>query len=121
MLTPSALRAWYVVHKWTSLVSTLFLLLLCITGLPLIFSHELDHALGNVVDPPESGAGITPGARASLDDIVAAARAREPAHAVQFVSRDPDEPDAWFVALSLCEPSMSGARRSLWRLRARSG
>jgi uncharacterized iron-regulated membrane protein len=99
MLTPSALRAWYVVHKWTSLVSTLFLLLLCITGLPLIFHHELDHALGNVVDPPELGAGIAPGARASLDEIVAAARAREPSHAVQFVSRDPDEPDAWFVVL----------------------
>jgi uncharacterized iron-regulated membrane protein len=99
MLTPSALRGWCIVHKWTSLISTLFLLLLCITGLPLIFHHELDHALGNVVDPPEIRADVAPGERASLDTIVAAARAREPAHAVQFVSRDPDEPDAWFVVL----------------------
>ncbi|HTV23557.1 MAG TPA: PepSY domain-containing protein [Polyangiaceae bacterium] len=99
MLTPSALRSWYVVHKWTSLVSTLFLLLLCISGLPLIFHHELDHALGNVIDPPESAAGVAPGERANLDAIVAAARARKPEHAVQFVSRDADEPDAWFVGL----------------------
>ena len=42
-------RAWYAVHKWTSLVSTLFLLMLCVTGLPLIFSHEINHALGNSV------------------------------------------------------------------------
>jgi uncharacterized iron-regulated membrane protein len=35
-----------VVHTWSSLVSTLFLLLLCITGLPLIFHHEIDELLG---------------------------------------------------------------------------
>jgi uncharacterized iron-regulated membrane protein len=87
MLQTSALRKWLVVHKWTSLISTLFLLLLCITGLPLIFHHELDHALGNSVDPPEHPAGLTsPEQRASLDDIVAAARARRP--------------DAWFISLA---------------------
>jgi uncharacterized iron-regulated membrane protein len=32
-----SLRFWTVIHTWTSLVSTLFLLMLCITGLPLIF------------------------------------------------------------------------------------
>jgi len=41
------LRAWYVVHKWTSLVSTLFLFLICLTGLPLVFSDEIDHALSD--------------------------------------------------------------------------
>ena len=39
----SAAGAW--VHKWTSLVCTVFLLLLCITGLPLIFHHEIDELL----------------------------------------------------------------------------
>jgi len=36
-MTPRSLRRWFVVHKWTSLVCTLFLLMLCVTGLPLIF------------------------------------------------------------------------------------
>jgi uncharacterized iron-regulated membrane protein len=35
-----------VVHTCSSLISTLFLLLLCITGLPLIFHHEIDELLG---------------------------------------------------------------------------
>lgn len=98
MLSSQTIRNWYVVHKWTSLVCTVFLLMLCITGLPLIFYHEIDHALGNSVDPPELAAG-TADAKANLDAIVADARARKPADAVQFVSRDPDEPDAWFVSL----------------------
>jgi len=42
-------RLWSVVHTWSSLISTLFLLLLCLTGLPLIFyrSTQLsDQGLG---------------------------------------------------------------------------
>jgi uncharacterized iron-regulated membrane protein len=96
MLTAASIRTWYVVHKWTSLVCTLFLLMLCITGLPLIFYHEIDHALGNAMDPPERP-GVT--TRANVDDIIAAAYARKPGDAVQFLSRDPDEPDAWFVSM----------------------
>lgn len=96
MLSASSIRGWYLVHKWTSLVCTLFLLMLCITGLPLIFYHEIDHALGASIDPPELP-GVT--ATASLDRIVEAARARRPQDHVQFVSRDPDEPNAWFVSM----------------------
>jgi uncharacterized iron-regulated membrane protein len=96
MLSSRAIKTWYAVHKWTSLVATLFLLLLCVTGLPLVFYHEIDHALGNSVDPPELRDIDT---RASLDGIVAAAAARRPGDAVQFVYRDPEEPDAWFITL----------------------
>jgi uncharacterized iron-regulated membrane protein len=98
MLTAPAIRKWYLVHKWTSLISTLFLLMLCVTGLPLIFYHEIDHALGYSVDPPHLP-DVT--SRASLDEIIDAARSLKPDHAVQFVSRDPDEPDAWFVSLGV--------------------
>ena len=35
-MTPRTLRAWSWLHKWSSLVSTVFLLVLCLTGLPLI-------------------------------------------------------------------------------------
>ena len=46
MLSPTALRRWSWTHKWSSLVCTVFMLLLCITGLPLIFHHEIGHLLG---------------------------------------------------------------------------
>ena len=39
-LKARTVRIWSVVHTWSSLISTLFLLLLCITGLPLIFHHD---------------------------------------------------------------------------------
>lgn len=96
MLSSRAIRGWYLVHKWTSLVCTLFLLMLCITGLPLIFYHEIDHATGYSVEPPELP-GVT--GTVSVDEIVASAQAMRPNDAVRFLSRDPDEPDAWFVSM----------------------
>jgi hypothetical protein len=33
MLSTRSLRVWSWLHKWTSLVSTVFMLLLCLTGL----------------------------------------------------------------------------------------
>ncbi len=95
-MTATSIRRWYLVHKWTSLISTLFLLMLCVTGLPLIFYHEIDHALGYSVDPPERP-GVT--TTASVDKMLEDARARRPQDHVQFLSRDPDEPHAWYVSL----------------------
>ncbi|WP_312930450.1 PepSY domain-containing protein, partial [Stutzerimonas nitrititolerans] len=62
----SALRRWGWVHKWSSLVCTLFILLLCLTGLPLIFSHEIDHLTGAEIEAPPMPEG-TP--RASVDQV----------------------------------------------------
>ena len=97
MLIRSSIKRWYQVHKWTSLICTVFMLLLCLTGLPLIFSHEIDHALGYSVDPP---AMPETAGRASLDDIISAARQRRPDDAVQFIVGDSDEPDVWFVRMA---------------------
>jgi len=79
------LRTWSAVHTWTSLVSTLFLLMLCVTGLPLIFHEEIEHAF----DPAPS---VSTGARAPIDGIVAAARRAHPDRIVSGVYRDPDHP-----------------------------
>lgn len=35
-------KRWFLVHKWTSLICTLFLLMLCLTGLPLVFYEEIE-------------------------------------------------------------------------------
>ncbi|MGH8503090.1 MAG: PepSY-associated TM helix domain-containing protein [Gammaproteobacteria bacterium] len=95
-MNPAAIKSWYLVHKWTSLVCTAFLLMLCITGLPLIFYHEIDHALGYSVEPPPMPDSAR---RASVDDMVADAQARAPDDALQFFIADPDEPDLWFIRL----------------------
>ena len=91
MMQPAAIRRWFWVHKWTSLISTLFLLLLCITGLPLIFAHELEHALGNDAEAPSMPAD-TP--QLSLDKVTAAALASRPGDVIQYAYWIDDEPNA---------------------------
>jgi uncharacterized iron-regulated membrane protein len=88
-------KRWMWVHRWTSLVCTLFLLMLCVTGLPLILKEEIGHWSGTTVEPPAMPAG-TP--RISLDRIVADAQARRPHDAIRYVSQSDDSP-AWYVAM----------------------
>lgn len=97
MLRARTVKSWYRVHKWTSLICTAFLLLLCLTGLPLIFHHEIDHLLGDAVEPPAMPAGT---ARAPVEDAVQAALARHPQEFVRFVFWDRDEPDLVNVTLA---------------------
>ena len=56
-------------------ICTLFMLLLCITGLPLIFHHEIDDLLHSEVKPAEVAPG-TP--LADLDKLLANALANAP-------------------------------------------
>ena len=97
MLSPTALRRWSWTHKWSSLVCTVFMLLLCITGLPLIFHHEIGHLLGTEVEAPAMPAN-TP--RASLDQVLATAQALHPERVVQFASPAEDDDNVWFVTLT---------------------
>jgi len=89
MTSPRALRRWAFIHKWTSLICTMFLLVLCVTGLPLVFHEELDELLSD--DPPYAD---LPAGRpmANLDRMVEAARARHPDHVIWYVFADDDDP-----------------------------
>ena len=71
MLRPRTIRLWSRVHTWTSLVSMVFLLMLCITRLPLIFHDEIDNLFEDEITAPVMPAE-TP--RASLDRVIEAAR-----------------------------------------------
>ena len=97
MLSARAVRGWAWTHKWSSLICTVFMLLLCLTGLPLIFHHEIGHLLGTEIEAPEMPAA-TP--KASLDRVIAAAHALYPDRYVQFVSQPDDSTDLWFVTLT---------------------
>ncbi|KAF0844608.1 putative iron-regulated membrane protein [Methylovorus glucosotrophus] len=81
------IRLWYLTHKWTSLLCTIFLLMLCLTGLPLIFHEEIEHFSG-VVEAPLMAAD-TPDA--SLDAIVTAAKQARPNDVIQFMFWDAEE------------------------------
>lgn len=85
----SAIKAWFVIHKWTSLVCTLFLLLLCLTGLPLIFGHEIDHLTGADPDVAPASAGAV---LRDLDAQVQTALQHYPGNVPLFVGWDPEAP-----------------------------
>lgn len=90
-MTTRALRRWFVVHKWTSLVCTLFLLIVCVTGLPLLFSEQIwDTFVGDDDPPYEVLPAGTP--NVSLDVIVDKARALYPGQIITSVDPDDDEP-----------------------------
>jgi len=72
----NSIKQWYLIHKWMSLICTAFMLLLCLTGLPLIFADEIDRALGYSMAPPDLPETAE---RADLDTIISAAKARRPA------------------------------------------
>ncbi|ATW05815.1 PepSY-associated TM helix domain-containing protein [Sphingorhabdus sp. YGSMI21] len=89
------LRGWIFVHKWSSLVSTLFLFMLCATGLPLIFHEEIDAVFSEneqtVVSPIEAG---NEGALLSLDAVLKTALAERPDELPLYMSFDIDQPVA---------------------------
>jgi uncharacterized iron-regulated membrane protein len=88
-MTRRGIKRWYLVHKWTSLICTAFLLMLCVTGLPLIFEQELDHVLG--YETPM--AAVAPGTPApSLDHIIASVRASRPGEVMVMLGFDEDRP-----------------------------
>ena len=78
------------VHTWSSLISTLFLLLLCITGLPLIFHHEIDELLGYDPKPEIAQPGAV---KRSIDEIARTALAHDPGRVLQYILWDKDEPN----------------------------
>lgn len=102
-MSARTLRAWAWVHKWSSLVCTLFMLLLCLTGLPLIFAHEIAHLTGKAVELPEPSPSPSPSASgnlATLDAVLAAGRARHPDRVVQYASPDEEDARLWYVTLT---------------------
>ncbi len=85
----TTIRRWSFIHTWTSLICTLFLLMLAITGLPLVFHHEVEHLLGDAPQFREMPAN-TP--QLDLQQLVEAAQAHRAGEVVQYFGWDEDEP-----------------------------
>jgi uncharacterized iron-regulated membrane protein len=90
-MTRSAIRAWYLVHKWTSLICTAFLLMLCVTGLPLIFHHEIDELTEAQPDYAPNWIASAKGGL-PLDMMMAKALAARPGEVPLFMAFDNDTP-----------------------------
>ena len=95
-MTPRGLRRWSWVHKWSSVICTVFMLMLCITGLPLIFHDEIDGLLHQEVEAAKVPVGTPP---ADLDRVVASAVAAMPGQVPHFLIWDRDDPNAMLVSV----------------------
>lgn len=93
-MTRSTIKAWVWVHKWTSLVCTAFLLMLCLTGLPLIFHDEIDYLTEAqpVYGMPGVGSSSTAGGLLSLDEMLGRALANRPGEVPLYMAFDNDQP-----------------------------
>ena len=107
-MTPRTLRAWSWLHKWSSLVSTVFLLVLCVTGLPLVFHHQIGQWLGTEVVAPALPADAP---RATLDEVMAAAGARLPGKVGLYVSQEPDDDTIWYVTMGDTPSATTGLKQ----------
>ncbi|HFK5571004.1 peptidase [Elizabethkingia meningoseptica] len=83
-------KRWFKWHKWTSLICTVFLFLLCITGLPLIFHEEIDEYL-----TAHKEAVIPPGTqKLNLDKLEQIAESQYPGEHARYAFWDQkDHPD----------------------------
>lgn len=90
----ATIKTWFLVHKWTSLVCTLFLLMLCLTGLPLIFHDEIDYLTEEQPVFGMPGVGSSSDARGllSLDDMLRTALANRPGEVPLYMAFDNDQP-----------------------------
>lgn len=117
-LSPISLRRWSSVHRWSSLVCTVFLLLICVTGLPLVFSDEIDDWLY-----PRHYADVVPQVGpVDLDQIVAESQTRFPGERITSVFLDDREPqiNVWLQPQPR-SPARKPAPRHYLRFDARTG
>jgi uncharacterized iron-regulated membrane protein len=108
MLTQSSIRTWAWVHKWSSLVCTVFMLLLCLTGLPLIFHHEIGDWLGNHIETPQMA---HQGPLASMDALLASAKTKQPGMVPLYMYREEDEPLQWVISMAKTTTAESGFKQ----------
>ncbi|WP_415754360.1 PepSY-associated TM helix domain-containing protein [Pseudomonas leptonychotis] len=116
-MNSTTIRRWSQVHTWTSLVCTLFLLMLALTGLPLIFHHELEHLLGDAPELREMPAE-TP--HLSLQQLVDAAERHRLGEVIQYLGYDADEPNG-VVAITAATAGTEPNSSHTFMLDARSG
>lgn len=88
-MTTAAVRFWAQIHKWSSILCTAFLLMLCITGLPLIFHDEVEALTGEDQEAVLGGTASALGGK-PLDGMLAQALAGRPGQVPLFMAFSQD-------------------------------
>lgn len=97
MSSVKKIQTWFQIHKWTSLICTAFLLMLCLTGLPLIFHEEIEELEGK----PHLAKQVAPGTpKAKLDMLAGNALAKYPEKVIRYIYWDEHEPNTTSFSLS---------------------
>ena len=81
-MTTRALRRWSILHTWTSLICTLFLLIICVTGMPLVFGDEIGDWLSDALPYSTSAENAS---TVRLDTLTAVPRQRYPGKIITSV------------------------------------
>lgn len=110
-MTRSSLRGWLWLHKWSSLVCTLFLLLICMTGAPLVFRDELAGFLDDGLAYAEVPEG-TP--NVSVDRLAAASLRMYPGQTILSIFIDDDEPKIMVYMAQSWEQFRANRRAAHW-------
>jgi uncharacterized iron-regulated membrane protein len=105
-VTATSIRWWSVVHTWTSLICTLFLLVLCLSGLPLIFKDEIDGWIYNEAEINTAADGV---GAVALDRLVETAQRRFPAEFIQVFFWSPNQANALVFVLGPVSRAVSPA------------
>jgi uncharacterized iron-regulated membrane protein len=95
VLSAIALRRWTSIHRWGSLFCTLNLAFLALTGIILIFRHEIDDALGTVPEMKTPSGQMLP-----LSQLVDAALKTKPGWTPMTYAEDDDHPGRVFIFMS---------------------
>ncbi len=90
-MSRTTIRIWYLIHKWSSLIPTAFLLMLCVSGLTLIFHDEIDAAMGFDTEKSLSGVASSEGGL-PLDTMLDRALAERPGEVPLFMAFSQDSP-----------------------------
>lgn len=114
----SRLQTWAFLHKWSSLVCTAFLLLICLTGLPLLFADQIDAWL----NPHTYAALPADMPQVDLDRVVSASRRDFPGQIISSIFIDDDEPQIFvWMARSWAALAAEPDSEHFIRFDARSG
>ncbi|GAB3493011.1 PepSY domain-containing protein [Spirosoma knui] len=97
MSTTKQVKTWFQIHKWTSLICTAFLLMLCLTGLPLIFHEEIEELEGKASLAPPMPEG-TP--QIGLERLAQTARQQFPSKVIRYAYQDEHEPNTMTFTLT---------------------
>lgn len=113
----TTIKRWSQIHTWTSLICTAFLLLLALTGLPLIFHHELEHLLGEAPELREMPAD-TP--QLNLQQLVEKAESSRPGEVIQYIGYDEDDSNG-VIAITAATAGTEPNSSHTFMLDARTG